>query len=780
LYPESGFGIADLTSYYHAIAPVLLPHLRGRPISFRRFPDDIHGESYWEKDAPAFTPGWVKTVAVPRARGESNIHYIVIEDERTLAWAASVRCIEIHPFLHCYADTSRPTSIVFDLDPGEGAGLIQCCRAALLIKQFFEQFELKVLAKVSGGKGMQVYLPLNTPITYPATQAFAKKVAEKLAAEHPTLIVAENTKSVRKQRVLIDWAQNSSYKSNVAVYSLRASGELPIVSVPLTWEETKGTVDPHDALRLKFGPEAALSRVREMGDLFGPVLTSQQKLPEKLLREWKIISGAPNVIAITQSRGTSKPARDRSSSQGGRRVFVVHSPIASSSNLELGLDFGQEFRCWRLNRFEQCSGIPIPATESNQREHTYFSDPHRRICDKGTYEVIEGSYVKGHLRLYFSGKRLLGEWTLSKKNGQWAFKTEQSVATHNAAEPSIMTLQDRSQMIVQPQVASGMPHAKQPDSLPEGQPRFIEAMEADEVGRPEELPSNRAEWLYEIKWDGYRAIAVKNDGKVRIYGRSGKPLENCRHEHLDEALAQSKFGNGVLDGEVVAFQNGIASFQTLQNSLRNNAPVVFVVFDILNYAQRDLTGLTYTKRREFLSSVHPLLPSLFPVSESIDADVVELLHTFKEKKIEGVVAKRRDSLYRAGKTSHGWVKYWIGELGRFVIGGYMRGKDRYFEALAVGEYANGELTYREQIRHGFSIAKKQTILAAIEGSEIPECPFENLPQKRRRGAVDEIRMEQYVWVQPKLHCLMRYKERTAAGEIREHGKFVRLIEKEAA
>ena len=248
MYPESGFGIADLTSYYHAIAPVLLPHLRGRPISFRRFPDDIHGESYWEKDAPAFTPGWVKTVAVPRARGESNIHYIVIEDERTLAWAASVRCIEIHPFLHCYADTSRPTSIVFDLDPGEGAGLIQCCRAALLIKQFFEQFELKVLAKVSGGKGMQVYLPLNTPITYPATQAFAKKVAEKLAAEHPTLIVAENTKSVRKQRVLIDWAQNSSYKSNVAVYSLRASGELPIVSVPLTSEETKGTVDPHDAL----------------------------------------------------------------------------------------------------------------------------------------------------------------------------------------------------------------------------------------------------------------------------------------------------------------------------------------------------------------------------------------------------------------------------------------------------------------------------------------------------------------------------------------------------
>ena len=779
LYPRSGFTIADLISYYNGIATVLLPHLRGRPISFRRFPDDIHGESYWEKDAPAFTPTWVKTIAVPRASRHSNIHYIVVEDAATLSWTASVGCIELHPFLHCYADISRPTSIVFDLDPGPGAALVECCKCALLLRRFFAQFDLELFAKVSGAKGMQVYLSLHSPITYPATQAFARRVAETLAAEQPTLMVAENAKSLRTNRVLVDWGQNSPYKSNVSVYSLRATDELAFVSAPVTWEEIEQSVETGDAGRLKFTSEALVSRIQRMGDLFLPVLTLRQELPQKLLHEWKIIAGAPNVITMIRNPRGGKVESDRSSGQGGRRLFVVHSPSERSNDLELALAFDKEFRCWKLNRFA-LESVSVPAIESNQRELSYFEHTHNRIWDEGTYELLEGSYGKGHLRLYFSGKKVIGEWLLRKQNSQWTFQTKQTSAENSATEQGSNHVQNSSRMIIQPQTTSALPHRSDPHSLPEGKPRFFEPMEADEVHIPGQLPSNRAEWLYEIKWDGYRAIAVKKDGRVRIYGRSGKPLENCRHEHLDRALEDSRFNDGVLDGEIVAFQNGIASFQTLQNSLRNNAPVVFVVFDILNYGGRDLTALPYIQRRDFLSTVQPLLPALFSISEPINVDVFELLQTFEKKKIEGVVAKRRDSYYRPGKTSHGWVKYWIGELGEFVIGGYMPGNNAYFEALAVGEYVNGKLMYREQIRHGFSVADKQNVLTAIKDDQITESAFQNLPQRRRRGAVDEIKMERYVWVKPRLYCLMRYKERTAAGEIREHGKFVSLIDREAA
>lgn len=204
MYPSSGFSIADLVGYYERIAPILLPHLRGRPLSFRRFPATVKDESYWEKDAPAFTPTWVKTVPVPRASGEPDLHYILVEDERTLAWTASVGCVEIHPFLHCYSEITRPTSIVFDLDPGEGSGLVQCCATALLLRDFFTNFGMKAFAKTSGAKGMQVYLPLNTAVTYTATQVFAQRVAEKLAQERPESIVSESSKAVRAKKVLID------------------------------------------------------------------------------------------------------------------------------------------------------------------------------------------------------------------------------------------------------------------------------------------------------------------------------------------------------------------------------------------------------------------------------------------------------------------------------------------------------------------------------------------------------------------------------------------------
>jgi bifunctional non-homologous end joining protein LigD len=774
LFPQADFTVRDLVRVYEGLASVLLPHLRCRPVSFRRYPDDIHGESYWEKDAPGFTPQWVKTVAVPRVADRSEIRYILVEDARTLSWAASVGCVEIHPFLHCYSEINQPTSIVFDLDPGEGASLHECAISALLLRDYFEPLGLRVFPKVSGAKGIQVYLPLNTPAHYSATQMFAKRVAEHIAQQNSRLITAENSKALRGKRVLIDWAQNSQLKSNVAVYSVRASGERPYVSVPLTWNEVLESMGTDDLEPLRFTPDLAIARIGKRGDLFEQVLTLRQELPENLLRDWRIIEKPRNLVSFNRPRRSDKGASLRSSGQGGRKLFFVDRTKKRNGESELALQFGEEFRSWRL------AGIPgsatqVSAVETNESTLSHFEGGD---WERGVYEVIEGSYRKGMLRLFFSGAPITGEWTLSRTADKWILQKLHSGPTNGVGVGG--RERERQNKIPIHSQAAGIAGAVDLSTLAEGRPSFIEPMEADEVDNPQELPNHRGEWAYEVKWDGYRAIAVKSAGAVRIYGRSGKLLDNCRHEHLDEALKNSGFGDGVIDGEIVAFKNGIASFQTLQNSRRNQASVLFIVFDVLNYSGRDLTSLSYMDRRKVLRTVQPLLPQLFPISEPLEGNVQEIIKAFELKNIEGVVAKRRNSYYRPGKRSHDWVKYWIGELGEFWIGGYMPGKDPYFEALAVGEYINGDLIYREQIRHGFTVSDKQDILARIKGDRIPRCPFANLPQRKRRGSVDAVKMEQYVWVEPKICCLMRYKERTAAGEVREHGTFVRLADGIAA
>lgn len=213
--------------YYVRVAPFILPHLKDRPVTLKRYPDGVTGEAYWEKDVPSFTPEWVHTFPVPRHAGGPAINYLLIQNTATLAWAANAAALELHPFLHRAPEITRPTSVVFDLDPGEGADLRQCIRVALILKDVLEQLGLKLYPKVSGSKGLQVYLPLNTPITYDITQRFARAIAELIEKWEPALAVSEMPKEKRIGKVFIDWSQNVDYKTTVCVYSLRAKQQRP-------------------------------------------------------------------------------------------------------------------------------------------------------------------------------------------------------------------------------------------------------------------------------------------------------------------------------------------------------------------------------------------------------------------------------------------------------------------------------------------------------------------------------------------------------------------------
>jgi bifunctional non-homologous end joining protein LigD len=272
LYPEAGFSKGAAVDYAARIAPVLVPHLAGRALTLKRYPNGVTGQHFYEKRCPSHAPAWVR-----RTGGDPS--YVVADDVATLVWLANLACLELHPSLALADDPATPTVVAFDLDPGPPANVLDCAALALDLRGMLAGLGLGCHAKTSGSKGMQVYLPLNAPATFAATRAFAKAVAETLEQAFPARAVSTMAKERRSGRVFVDWAQNHESKTTIAVYSLRAMSR-PTVSTPVTWDEVQRAVDARDARLLTFDAATVLARVEQDGDLFAAVLTDRQSLPD--------------------------------------------------------------------------------------------------------------------------------------------------------------------------------------------------------------------------------------------------------------------------------------------------------------------------------------------------------------------------------------------------------------------------------------------------------------------------------------------------------------------
>lgn len=278
LYPASGFTKAHVIDYYRRIAPVLLPHLRDRPLTLKRYPEGVDHNYFYEKNCPSHRPAWLSTVPVWSERNDGVVNYCVVNDLASLVWAANLADIELHPSLSVRRDLTRPTALVFDLDPGEGVDVVACARVALLLRERLVSMPLQAYPKTSGGKGLQVYVPLNSETDYDASKTFARRLAQSLEKRFPNDIASRMQKTLRRGKVLIDWSQNDQHKTTVCVYSLRAQ-DPPTVSTPLHWHEVETLAVRGDRERVRFSPEAVLARVHEFGDLFAPVLDQVQPLP---------------------------------------------------------------------------------------------------------------------------------------------------------------------------------------------------------------------------------------------------------------------------------------------------------------------------------------------------------------------------------------------------------------------------------------------------------------------------------------------------------------------
>jgi len=295
LYPEAGFTKGQVVDFYRRIGPVLVPHLKDRPLTLKRYPNGVGGMSFFEKNATQSRPEWIRTVPIyGYGRGE-YLHFILCDDLPTLVFLANLAAIELHPSLSHARALERPSMVVFDLDPGPPADLVTCCKAALVLREEFRKAGLEAIAKTSGNKGMQLYVPLNTPTTYEDTKGWSRAIAEDLEARYPDLFVSQMKKSVRDGKILIDWSQNDFNKTTISIYSLRARAR-PTVSTPIRWEEIEQCERSGDKAPLIFEAPQVLERVERLGDLFAPALVLEQGLP-----------ASPRVATRSRSPRLKKP-----------------------------------------------------------------------------------------------------------------------------------------------------------------------------------------------------------------------------------------------------------------------------------------------------------------------------------------------------------------------------------------------------------------------------------------------------------------------------------------
>jgi bifunctional non-homologous end joining protein LigD len=445
-YFPSGFTKGEMIHYYLEVAPYILPHLKDRPVTLIRFPDGVEGGGFYEKNAPKHAPDWISTFRVPRRHHEGQINYILINNPETLAWCANLGAIEFHPFLHRVPEIDSPTYVAFDLDPGEGADIVTCVEVALRLKDVFDELDLKSFPKLSGSKGIQVYVPLNTDVTYASTQPFAKSVAELLERQYPKLIVSGMSKALRKRRVMIDWSQNSPSKTTVCVYAMRGKWDEPFISMPLSWSELSKARVAENHAALSFTPDEALRKLRKVGDRFEPVLTTRQFLPEAFRQ---LGTKAPRSSRRGTSRATARAAESEPSPTawsrytakrdftrtaepaggsrkarlgGGGRRFVIQKHDASRLHYDFRLEMNGTLKSWAVLKGPPYAlGVKRAAFEVEDHPLDYlqfegtipkgqYGGGTVMVWDLGTYELLGGSMEKGDLKLRLDGKKLQGEW----------------------------------------------------------------------------------------------------------------------------------------------------------------------------------------------------------------------------------------------------------------------------------------------------------------------------------------------------------------------------------
>jgi len=738
LYPATGTTKAEVIRYYVTVAPALLPQLAGRPVTRKRWVEGVgSGDDevpvFFEKNLPDSAPAWIRRVTLEHSSRRTV--YPVFDSVADLAWAGQLTALELHVpqwRVDGLGVPLPPDRLVLDLDPGPGAGLAECAAAAKEARELLTDVGLEPIPVTSGSKGMHLYCAVDGDHDADYLNAFAKKLAMSLAEHRPDLIVASMAKDRRNGKVFVDWSQNNGSKTTICPYSLRGR-ERPWVAAPREWDELD------DDLR-----QLDLDEVLDRLDRKPDPLASQGRRGSARLSRYRSMRDAgatpePVPDADPEPRDPTAP------------VFVIQEHHARALHWDFRLERDGVLVSWALPK-----GVPddpsrnhlaVP-TEDHPIEYATFSGTipageygagEVTIWDRGTYETRK--WRDGEIIVTLHGGSDGGLGAVRRTFA--LIRTEKNWLIH------LMANDDPTK-----------PASDESSSSPVG---FIAPM----LATPSERTPRGDDWVFEMKWDGVRAVIAAQGGRARVFSRIGRDV-TASYPEVAEALAQALPDGSVVDGEIVALDDGARpDFGLLQSrmsehrpdavrALTEHVPVTFIAFDLLIRGGESLLTRPYTERRAALEELGlddetAVTPPAF--AGSPDAAI----QASRRWGLEGVVAKRRDSPYWPGERSAGWRKLKHRNSQSVIVGGWRPGASAGFGSLLVGVTADEGLRYVGRVGTGFSADHRRELAALLREREQVSPPFASVP--------DDVAADAH-WVKPDVVGEVVYAGWTGGGLLR--------------
>jgi bifunctional non-homologous end joining protein LigD len=754
IYPETGTTKADVIDYYVQIAPFMLPHVVGRPATRKRWVDGVGtpgnpGQVFFEKNLPDSAPSWIKRTTIQHKTSRNS--YIVIQGVAELAWLGQMAALEIHvpQWQAGPRNTKRnPDRLVLDLDPGPGAGLPECVEVAKRAKKLLAELGLEAYPVTSGSKGIHLYAGLDRTHDAEYVNAFAKQFAQVMESELPELVVSSQKKTLRGGKVLLDWSQNNQAKTTIAPYSLRGR-TLPTVAVPRTWRELNDPELRHltfdevlARMKRRKDPLASLGRPVEIdSSLVEPVETDRLDIYRSKRDAAKTPEPVPQNI-----------------SDGAGNSFVIQEHHARRLHWDFRLERDGVLVSWALP-----NGVP---TDPKKNHLAVQTEDHP--LEYGSFEgtIPKGEYGAGEVTIWDWGTYEAEKW---RGVGDEGGKGEVIAILQGQPDGGLGGEAVKIALIKTSQnwLAHRMKLERDLDTRP--QAAATRSPKSDGPLRPmlasAGTVSEGDDWAYEMKWDGYRALAMLNGDDVRLVSRSGQDM-SATYPRVVEALAKQNLTDTVLDGELVAFgNNGAPSFNALQNG---SAPVSYLVFDLLRLDGTDVMAAPYDARRGALEQLELDDNKVIRVPPAYEGTLTQAVEASRELGLEGIVAKRRDSTYRPGTRSSSWLKLKHLQAAEAVIIGWRPGEGARSSTIgslllaapngSTNDGADGgSLTYIGRVGTGFSDKALTELTAKLARIERKTAAVDDVPADVARRAR---------WVRPELVGEVTYGEMTPDGRLR--------------
>jgi bifunctional non-homologous end joining protein LigD len=762
LYPQTQTTKADILSYYAQVGPTMLPHLRDRPATRKRWPDgvgDVKGKRptvFFNKDLGAGTPDWVERRTI--AHRDHDNDYPVINDLATLAWLAQLAALEIHVPQWRFGPNGKPQNpdrLVLDLDPGPGVSLAQCAWTAMLVRDILRDIGHDPVPVTSGSKGIHLYAPLDGSQTSEQATEVARELALALESDHPDLVISSMKRSERDGKVFIDWSQNNGAKTTVSPYSLRGR-ERPWIAAPRTWDELE---DP-DLRQLEY--EKVITRVADLGDPLAPLAPGAGRDRLATYRSMRDPAKTPEPV----------PGGPTDGQQDGFR-FVIQEHHARRLHYDVRLEHDGVLASWAVPK--------APPTDPKINHLAVRTEDHPMEYLTFHGSIPKGEYGAGAMRIWDTGTYRLHKWREGKEvivtlfgqpdgglGGVRKFALIHTGSGDSQPEKNwLMHLMDTD-----------------PEDMAARDDHVVERGSVEEADFPEQVEpmlatltdaahfGDESGWAFEMKWDGVRTVAYLAAGRVKLLSRKGRDDTKAYFDVAD-ALPKINVKTAILDGEVVVTDAaGRPNFGLLQHRINltkpadiertaKTYPAQLMLFDILELNGQSLIKKTYQERREILENLIPPEPgSRIQVPPIFEGDLRAALETADQLRLEGVVAKRRNSIYQPGRRTHTWLKIKLHRAQEVVIGGWREGQGRRgggVGSLLMGVPTEAGLHYVGRVGSGFNDRQLDDIQAKLEKLTRKTSAFIDVPREDARDAH---------WVTPSLVGEVTYGELTEPGRLR--------------